>query len=58
MFSRDVRSVGKDIKYGFNVRIYDFVGWGVDIGVGVKFCIRVNVGLKMYKMESNLWVIL
>ena len=40
------------------MRIYDFVGWGVDIGVGVKFCIRVNVGLKMYKMESNLWVIL
>ena len=30
--SRDGRSVGKDIKYGVNVRIDDSVGWGVDRG--------------------------
>ena len=52
--SRDGCSVGKYIKYGFNVRISDIVGWCVDIGVDDGVCKYVEVKVIMSKVMSVL----
>ena len=45
--SRDFRNFSKYIKGGINVRIYENVGWVVNIGVGAESCIGVDGKLYM-----------
>ena len=56
VYFTDGISIGKDVKGGVDVRIYDSVGWGVYRDVCDWFCRVVDVDVNISMFELVIWV--